>query len=547
MAPYGVPTPVPATAPTPQGPWGVQPVAPAVSSAPTNSAGSQATTQKPAETPKSSPKAVSTSGSSKTTSGASKGLDIELTDLKDAQDTIDKALGKTTPKAATSEPQDSEHGYFCGVKCFSTRFDVPRRMTAVEKFIMLAQCIFAVVTAIMSILSYTKWDVSGDMLQDFRTNMKQYPVLDIRPSTSISSCGDPSYKVWRMASQFRWTEETTENGEKKKVTRRFPVEKWRERAFCVQFATDMGNALDRVRPDLDGLCPSGYDKCGPYDCSPTSVGCPVTKMEIKQGDACKDIDSNHMWSHESVTYCLDLTYGVENGSDRPLIDVAINSMNGICRGDGSHFNSVMKRSCTVGTDNRYTSIDNYDLWVLLDELNAPNSALDAAEDDTAYLLTRSEIAWLDATCAYSRQQAVEHVPTLIDIAEAQKIMMIIIIIAVVINLFFSYRVYKDRTDWDASNDNQAAWPHFVIGTVLDSVILGITIYALVKSESERTFLTSISESQTSCTDYDTRWVFDHFVSASDSVSSYNIAVLSLRGAWVLYRVFKGLKYKEGAV
>jgi len=425
-------------------------------------------------------------------------------------------------------------------------------MTPAEKVLTAIQCLIAAVTLIISIVAYFKWDTSSSMFNDIRQNWRGYPIDTIRPAVRpANSLHPPSCNSGEVAfglkAYYTWWDE---DSDRRRTLKRITVDQWRGALFCATLRADMGNAVTRVRPDRFGNCPSGYTKCTPNDCSPTTK-CPVTSIEFSstsQGGGPDEVYWVQPWSN-SPTYMT-----LRRSGSRPLIDGGLSDTSEMCLGSNPYTPNTMNTGagCSVGKDNRFTVADLYPLRDFLQEHAAPQSAIAASGNKIVHLFQRGEIAWNDRTCPYSRDDVVDHIPTLLAVSTAQQIMMIIIVISTLINIFLYYRLWRLRSPKYAPRDgdkaDKAAYRQFVLGTVVDAVVVVITIYALVKSEMVAHFVHDISQTQAdACTDASTKWVFDNFVEGTDRLTTFNLSILIMKGVWVIYRLFKWFKYGEAVV
>lgn len=432
---------------------------------------------------------------------------------------------------------EGEKGCLSGL--FSSSENGPRQLTSLEKLILFAQVAMAAVTIIMSILSYTSWSLHKDALDDWHDNWNAVPFSNFA-LMSASSCF-AGYQYVGPAGAFEY-EVTDNEGEKKDVTAYIMY--WKNRGFCA--ARSGVSTLNRVHARrVNGVyvCPDNtYKLCGLDDCIPSNQDCPITSIQIYRG-AHPDAPASMRWTHSGQTYSL-LLHRNETGK-RPLTNIGVNAQRNAKREYcyGMSMYSKLDLSCSIW-DKRYVEIDAYDgsngQIALFNDNNFPAAAV-GESGASALLFTRNEITWSDS-CSKSREEAYDESKPLGTISSMQLAVLIIAIIAGAMNFYLTWQVYKERTDDDAHNDDTSARRQFYCGVFTDFITLAITIAALAVAENVKGLLNLLNSEL--CSDETTNRVFVFFSNEIDTVNSYNIALLVIRGLWLLFRLIKCLFCNE---
>ncbi len=443
------------------------------------------------------------------------------------------------PKDPTSAPK--EGGFLA--RCLPKPVEgEARKLTPLEKFILFAQFCATVVSLILAILSYTSWSTNQEVLNDFANNWTQLPFDDVRPST-LSVC-PTGYSFWGpTGSQDYRVEVVDSEGKKKSESRQEFISLWKGARLCVRRQPQYGNALTRVRAiynSSSGLfeCNTpGTRLCGIDDCIETTLSCPLTGFTLSSGAG----DADHTFSFNGLTWHISPQTQTNANA---LINLAVNTQNptgkDLCLGMTP--GSVFSNFCSYG-DGRYRIADSYShaangqRQLFIDNSFTAAGLASAVDGYGAYLFTRPEITW-SHTCPESRRNAYDNTKPLDTIVTTQLLVLIVSIVACVGNLYLSYQVYQERTDDNEHNDDESARKQFYLGVITDALILIMTIIALAIAETCRAFLDSMSDRN--CSDAITSGMFHFFAKEITKVNALNIALLVVRGVWLLFRVGKCL-------
>jgi len=408
-------------------------------------------------------------------------------------------------------PQRDE-GIFFGVRLFSHSLK-PRRLTKFERLITFCQISAAIVTSLMSILSFSRLFSTTKLLTDFARNISTAPLVDIQISTGVPLVCPHGYSsLVRIPIDY-----TPADGPKVKTTLRT----WRSALICGKRDSNYGTALTRRRNTGSG-CPSGFTTCGASDvCVPDGADCPIASITVEQTSSA-DSDPN-VWDFDDDWYKLTFTR-VNNAGEVPLLNFAMNLDQNMCYGMIENSSPEICEPDEI--DTRWSSVDFYDIV---------KSVPDYPINTDIYLFQRSEIEWNEDVCPESRRDAYDMVPPLREVPNTQLSNMIISIFGSLINIYYAYRIYKERTDDDESNDNQSEAYHTMASISVNVMTLGMSIYAYSKARVAQNFISNVSNNP-GCTDAITYKVFNATKSSVDGSTGFNFAVVILRGLWLLYNI-----------
>lgn len=315
------------------------------------------------------------------------------------------------------------------------------------------------------------------------------------------------------------------------------------------------NAVTRLRTDpTDPDCPTDMQYCGGDVCWPVGISCPLSEARSSSaGMSGTPIAFNHptqsgysIYAHRNSTYLAPLPSG-------GIVDIVLARGGSPCMGlRNPPLYSTSSINCGGIANTRdplryQVAVTGVAQPALFTENRAPAEMLNTWNDydgtaSTQWnLWVRREIYW-SPSCPQSRESVIDMQNRINSIDASQLAVLIISIFGLMYDCYATWRIYKELTNNDPSDDMHTIKLQIRINIVTDACVLIPTLVAVGIAYTSRSFFDSMKDSV--CSDDATNGTFQFLGTEVSKIGGIGVAKAVLCALYLAYRLFTVCRQKN---